>query len=86
MLRPLGRGGYGHSRDGIAHVVQGLLNCRELIIEASDIVRRAWMLYATSKADFADCLIERRCHAAECHRTMTFDVNAARTAGFQLLQ
>jgi predicted nucleic-acid-binding protein len=41
--------------------------------------------FSASQADFADCLIERSGHAAECLYTVTFDRNAAKGAGMKLL-
>jgi predicted nucleic-acid-binding protein len=37
-------------------------------------------------ADFADYLIERHGHAAGCEYTLTFDRDAANTAGMKLLK
>ncbi|ABX19213.1 conserved hypothetical protein [Burkholderia multivorans ATCC 17616] len=44
------------------------------------------MYAASSKADFADCLIERSGYAANCEYTDTFDVAAALVAGMQLIK
>ncbi|AGW91772.1 hypothetical protein N234_17200 [Ralstonia pickettii DTP0602] len=43
-------------------------------------------LYAGSSADFADCLIEKTCHEAQCEYTATFDAKAANVAGMRLLR
>ncbi|MCD9122919.1 type II toxin-antitoxin system VapC family toxin [Cupriavidus sp. UGS-1] len=72
-------------RNGIAAIVQGILESRELVVESPETVRKALQSYATSTADFADCLIERTCHAAACEWVATFDAAAARTPGFRLL-
>jgi predicted nucleic-acid-binding protein len=41
--------------------------------------------YHKDNADFADCLIASSARAAGCSQTVTFDRNAARDAGLQLL-
>lgn len=38
-----------------------------------------------SNPHFADCLIERSAHRANCAHMMTFDEKAAKTAGMRLL-
>jgi len=76
---------FGVKRSGIVHIVGGILESREFMVEAADTVRKALQSYAASTADFADCLIERSCHAAECDWVATFDAAAARTPGFRLL-
>jgi predicted nucleic-acid-binding protein len=57
-----------------------------LIVERSEIVWQALRKFNVSRADFADCLIERCGHAAECKNTVTFDQNAAAGAGMRLLR
>ncbi len=76
---------FGIKRSGIVDLVEGILDSREFVVEAADTVRKALHSYATSGADFADCLIERTCHAAACDWVATFDAAAARTPGFRLL-
>jgi predicted nucleic-acid-binding protein len=61
-----------------------LLQSKELVIERAEIVFRALRKFRGSRADFADCLIERTGHAAECQHTFTFDRNAV-TAGMRLI-
>jgi len=55
-------------------------------VERAEIVWKAMRLYRNSKADFADCLIERSSTSAGCERTVTFDQGAARHAGMSLIQ
>src|ERR1700742_3589728 len=50
---------YAADRADIAKVVEALLRTRELVIESAETVWKALRLFASSKADFADCLIER---------------------------
>jgi predicted nucleic-acid-binding protein len=77
---------YAAGRDDITRVVEGLLRTRELTVESAEIVWKAVRHFAISKADFADCLIERACHEAKCEYTATFDIKAAKTAGLQLIK
>jgi predicted nucleic-acid-binding protein len=65
--------------------LEWLLNSAELVLESQEAVAQALGRFASVKADFADCLIERSCHAAGCRETVTFDVDAARNAGMMLL-
>ena len=69
----------------VEQVLETLLRSKELVIERAEIVAQALRKFSTSRADFADCLIERSAHAAECQHTLTFDQNAA-AAGMKLLQ
>ena len=65
--------------------LEWLLNSVELILESQEAVAQALGRFASMKADFADCLIERSCHVAGCRETVTFDVDASRNAGMTLL-
>jgi predicted nucleic-acid-binding protein len=75
---------YGFKRDEIEHVVERLLRSKELILERAEIVSQALRKFRSSRANFADCLIERCSHAAECQYILTFDKDAA-AMGMRLL-
>lgn len=75
---------YRFRRNEIEQVIDTLLRSKELIIERADIVSQALRVFRSTRADFADCLIERCAHAAECQYTLTFDQHAA-GAGMRLL-
>lgn len=77
---------YDAQRDAIVRVIETLLRTKELAVEASETVWKAVRLFASSSADFADCLIERACHDAQCEYTATFDTKAAKSAGLQLIK
>ncbi|MFY9843479.1 MAG: type II toxin-antitoxin system VapC family toxin [Terriglobales bacterium] len=77
---------YRFKKNEVARVLDSLLRSKELVIERAEIVWQALRKFSTSRADFADCLIERCGHAAECQHTVTFDHNAARAAGMKLLR
>ncbi len=76
---------YELDRNEIAEGYEAILRSRELVVENAEAVWRALRLYAHSKADLADCLIERSAAAAGCERTMTFDRRAARDCGMTLV-
>jgi predicted nucleic-acid-binding protein len=76
---------YRGKRDEIVRVLETLLRSKELIVERAEFVWQALRRFSAGHADFADCLIERCGHAAECQYTVTFDQNAASAAGMKLL-
>jgi predicted nucleic-acid-binding protein len=77
---------YRFKKNEIEQVLDTLLRSKELVIERAEIVAQALRKFSAGRADFADCLIERCGHAAECHHTVTFDQNAAGPAGMKLLR
>jgi predicted nucleic-acid-binding protein len=74
---------YNFKKDEIERVLETLLRSKELVIERAEVVWQALRKFHTSRADFADCLIERCGHAADCQYTVTFDQNAL-SAGMKL--
>ncbi|MFL9989023.1 PIN domain-containing protein [Paraburkholderia sediminicola] len=82
----LGRS-YGVERDQMKDIIESMLGTKELVIEGADTVRKALRVFAASdKADFADCLIERSGHVAQCEYTATFDVTASKVVGMVLIK
>ena len=75
---------YAASRAEIAEMVRRILSIRQLVVEEAETAWKALRLFESSKADFADCLIERMAAAAGCTVVMTFDKAAAK-AGMTLL-
>jgi predicted nucleic-acid-binding protein len=75
---------YRFNKHEIEHVVERLLRSKELVVEQAEIASQALRKFRVSRANFADCLIERCGHAAECQYVLTFDKNAA-AAGMKLL-
>jgi predicted nucleic-acid-binding protein len=75
---------YHFKKHEIEHVGETLLRSKELFVERAEIVSQALRKFRVSRANFADCLIERCGHAAECQYVLTFDKNAA-GAGMRLL-
>lgn len=79
-------GCYAASRDDIAGVLETLLRAKELVIADADVVWKALRLFKQTKADFADCLIERCATTAGCDHTATFDRAAAKHCGMRLIE
>lgn len=80
------QGCYSATKHESVAILETLLRTREILIQNAEVVARAVAAYSTSNADFADCLIERSAHHAKCSCTMTFDNNAAKTAGMMLIE
>jgi predicted nucleic-acid-binding protein len=77
---------YKSDKQEISMVLERLLRSAELIVERAEIVEQALRAYRASRADFADCLIERCANAAGCKHTLTFDRRAASLTGMHLVQ
>ncbi|MGC2163017.1 MAG: type II toxin-antitoxin system VapC family toxin [Silvibacterium sp.] len=77
---------YRISRSDIGEILLRLMLSNEVMIEQASIVWEALRIYRSSRADFADCLIERIGAAAGCDYTVTYDQIAAKTAGMRLLK
>ena len=77
---------YQSKRDEIVRVLETLLRSKELMVERAELVWQALRRFSLGRADFADCLIERCGHVAQCQHTVTFDQNAASAAGMKLLR
>lgn len=75
---------YGASRTEIAAIVRRILSIRQLLVQDAELVWKALRLFESSKADFADCLVQCTAAAAGCTTVMTFDKTAAK-AGMTLL-
>lgn len=76
---------YRVGKPDLVAILETLLRAKELVIEQADTVWQALHVFAGANADFADCLIERSAHAAQCSHTVTFDKRAAKNAGMRLL-
>jgi predicted nucleic-acid-binding protein len=76
---------YQFTRSQLVQVLQTLMAVGNFKIDRVAAVASAVRQYSESKADFADCLIERLSAAAGCEHTMTFDKNAVKAAGMVLI-
>jgi predicted nucleic-acid-binding protein len=79
------RSQYQMGKAELIQCMERLLNSAEIVVEHQAAVSQALQRFSTSKADFADCLIERLGHAAGCAETVTFDTGASKFAGMRLL-
>jgi predicted nucleic-acid-binding protein len=76
---------YNFTRQQFAEVMQTLMTVDTIKLDRAAVVARAVRVYAGSKADFSDCLIERLSVSAGCEQTMTFDKAAAKMTGMVLI-
>ena len=76
---------YQAPNEVIIRFVNGLLNAREIRVQAPDIVRRAARLLESGSGGFSDAVIALLGAEAGCDDTMTFDRNASKLPGMRLL-
>jgi predicted nucleic-acid-binding protein len=76
---------YRLERIQIADCFHCLLSSSEIAVEQTDAVRQAVEMYRTTNVSFADCLITASARGAGCSAILTFDVDAAKSAGMTLL-
>lgn len=76
---------YRLSRVQVAETLDLLLRSKEIVVDRADLVLQAQRRFASTRADFSDCLIERIAHDQGCGSTMTFDAGAAKSAGMTLI-
>jgi len=77
---------YGYPREKIAAAIEQILETAQLDVESSNDVVAALKDYRHGTADFADCLLVRTNATSGCTHTVTFDRNAAKLKGFELLK
>jgi predicted nucleic-acid-binding protein len=73
---------YRFERIEVHDALHLLLGARELVFGSHDELREALARYGSGDADFADCLIAIKGHAAGCSSTATFDRALLREPGF----
>lgn len=76
---------YGASRADIILMLDRMLTMSELAVEQADAVRNAIRIYRATKVAFSDCVISASAHAAGCTQILTFDQQAAKSAGMTLV-
>jgi len=74
------------SPDQITRIMEQLLRTSQLVIQNPQVAWLAIEAFHTSNADFADCIIAQVNRANHCSSTVTLDVDAFKTEGFQLLK
>jgi predicted nucleic-acid-binding protein len=76
---------YALPRPDISHALDGLMEARELVIEAADRAAIAVDRYRNGGPGFADQMIALAGQGARCEATVTFDRQAAGIPGMSLL-
>ena len=76
---------YAASKDEVVRILETVLQTEVLVIENAETAIKAVNKFSQSKADFADCLIERSANSSGCEYTVTFDRDAAKTADMRLI-
>lgn len=76
------RSRYGVAKPEILDIVSRMLDSVEFSYEDEPAIEEALFHWRESGADFADCLIGVRNRRLGCRATATFDVKAARLAGY----
>ena len=76
---------YDASNQQIRRVLEILLRARGVVVERSDLVWLALRAYSKGSADLEDHLIQLLGKAAGCEYTLTFDRQASKSAGMELL-
>ena len=71
------------ARPDVSEVVARLLHAENITVGNDAEVRAAQHQFDRSGANFADCAIAQLNLTAGCSHTLTFDREAARTAGFR---
>jgi predicted nucleic-acid-binding protein len=71
------------ARPDVSEVLTRLLDAENITVGNDAEVRAAQHQFDQSKANLADCVIAQLNLTARCSHTLTFDREAARTAGFR---
>ncbi|WP_263356271.1 PIN domain-containing protein [Acidicapsa ligni] len=77
--------GYKLSRAQCIQATATLLASQQLVIEAEPLVWDALLLVEQTNSDLSDCLIAGCARASGCNSVVTFDRNAVKATGMQLL-
>jgi predicted nucleic-acid-binding protein len=80
------QGCYDATKEEVVNILRKVLQTKVLVVENAETVIKALNMFSQSKADFADCLIERSAVAAGCEYTATFDRDAAKSADMRLIR
>lgn len=76
---------YAVSKDRLCEILAILLQTKGILVAQADVVWQALRLFKKGQADFADCLIKCCAEEAGCRYVASFDRNAAKCCGMQLL-
>jgi predicted nucleic-acid-binding protein len=76
------RSRYGLPKTAIVATISGLLDASDVQFEDETAIEVALFVWKDNAAEFADCLIGAQNKKLGCRATATFDLKAARLAGF----
>jgi predicted nucleic-acid-binding protein len=76
---------YGVSKALIVERLERILEAPELELENESAIEDAVRRFAMGRSEFADYVIEAAARGAGCSETVTFDREAARSAGMRLM-
>ena len=76
------RSRYGLTKNRIIEVISGLLEASDVQFEDEPAIEEALLTWKDASAGFAVCLIGAKNRRLGCRATATFDVRAAKLAGF----
>lgn len=79
------RSRYRFDKEVVVRTFKMLLEAGDVLIEGEETLEQALYLFEGSCADFADCLMVARYQRMGCATMLTFDENAAKLAGCELL-
>jgi len=79
------RSRYRFDKEVVVRTFKMLLEAGDVLIEGEDTQEQALYLFEDSSADFADCLMVARYQRMGFATMLTFDENAAKLAGCELL-
>ncbi len=77
---------YKMTKGELCAVLETLLHTKQIVVAQAAIVWQALRAFRASKADFADCLIERLAASDGCDFSVTFDRDAAKYCGMKLIE
>ena len=72
-------------RETVSSIIRNMLLIQGFLLESREVVKKTVDSYATSNADFADCLIAKTAEFYGCQSVITFDIKAAKACGMKLL-
>ncbi|HET9122332.1 MAG TPA: type II toxin-antitoxin system VapC family toxin [Acidiferrobacteraceae bacterium] len=77
---------YAATKGEICNLLETLLRTKEITVAHADVVWKSVRQFRDGGVDLADCLIARDAEDAGCSYTSTFDRNAAKYCGMQLIE
>lgn len=76
---------YSRSRAQVATILQTLFTAKQIVVQEPELAWKALRSVQTHAIDFSDALIGLAGTQAGCNHNVTFDKDAAKLEGFELL-